>query len=209
MAEKKYYVLPDLPYAYNALEPYISEQTLRLHHDKHHAAYVNNANNGLKKLEAARQSNTELDIKALLKDISFNVGGLVLHTLFWDNMTPATQAKKAPSGTLADVINGEFGSFDRFKKEFTQAANSAEGSGWAALSFCKKTWRPIIMQIEKHNVNVYPAFEIIIVLDVWEHAYYVDYKNERAKFVDAFWNVINWDNVNERLERVMKESNQA
>lgn len=208
MAEKKYYVLPDLPYAYNALEPYISEQTLRLHHDKHHAAYVNNANNGLKKLEAARQSNTELDIKALLKDLSFNVGGLVLHNLFWDNMTPATQAKKAPSGTLADVINGEFGSFDRFKKEFTQAANSAEGSGWAALSFCKKTRRPIIMQVEKHNVNVYPAFEIIMVLDIWEHAYYVDYKNERAKFVDAFWNVINWGKVNDRLEMVIKEGNQ-
>ncbi len=209
MAEKKYYVLPDLPYAYNALEPYISEQTLRLHHDKHHAAYVNNANNGLKKLEAARQSNTELDIKALLKDLSFNVGGLVLHNLFWDNMTPATQAKKAPSGTLADVINGEFGSFDRFKKEFTQAANSAEGSGWAALSFCKKTRRPIIMQVEKHNVNVYPAFEIIMVLDIWEHAYYVDYKNERAKFVDAFWNVINWGKVNDRLEMVIKEGNQS
>jgi superoxide dismutase, Fe-Mn family len=209
LAEKKYYVLPDLPYAYNALEPYISEQTLRLHHDKHHAAYVNNANNGLKKLEAARQSNTELDIKALLKDLSFNVGGLVLHNLFWDNMTPATQAKKAPSGTLADVINGEFGSFDRFKKEFTQAANSAEGSGWAALSFCKKTRRPIIMQVEKHNVNVYPAFEIIMVLDIWEHAYYVDYKNERAKFVDAFWNVINWGKVNDRLEMVIKEGNQS
>ena len=209
MAEKKYYALPDLPYAYNALEPYISEQTLRLHHDKHHAAYVNNANNDLKKLDAARQSNVELDTKALLKDLSFNIGGLVLHGLFWDNMAPASKAKKAPSGTLADMINGEFGAFDRFKKEFTQAANSAEGSGWAALSFCKKTERPIIMQIEKHNVNVYPSFKILMVLDVWEHAYYVDYKNERAKFVDAFWNIINWDKVNERLDEVVKEGKQA
>jgi Fe-Mn family superoxide dismutase len=98
----------------------------------------------------------------------------------------------------------EFGVFERFKKEFNLAATSVEGSGWAALSLCRQTNRPIIMQIEKHNTNVYPMFTILMVIDVWEHAYYLDYRNERAKFVDAFWNIVNWDEVNRRLERTLK-----
>ena len=100
---------------------------------------------------------------------------------------------------LSDAINGEFGSFERFKKEFTQAAASVEGSGWAALSFCRLTQRPLIMQIEKHNVNVYPMFRIVLVLDVFEHAYYLDYKNDRAKFIDAFWHIVNWREADKRL----------
>jgi Fe-Mn family superoxide dismutase len=106
----------------------------------------------------------------------------------------------SPSTTLSEVINNEFGSFDRFKKEFTQAAIGVEGSGWAALAFCKQTNRPVIMQIEKHNINIYPNFKILMVLDVWEHTYYLDYKNERAKFVDAFWNIVNWNKVSKRLK---------
>ncbi|HWQ19267.1 MAG TPA: superoxide dismutase [Methanotrichaceae archaeon] len=206
MAEKKLYSLPELPYAYNALAPYISEEQLRLHHDKHHAAYVNGANAILQKLEKARQDNAELDMKSTLKELSFNIGGHKLHSLFWKNMAPAGKGGGGkPQGALADVINGEFGSFDRFKKEFTQAANSAEGSGWAALTFCKLTNRPIIMQVEKHNVNVYPTFQILLILDVWEHAYYLDYKNERPKFTEAFWNIINWEEVGKRLDLVLNE----
>jgi superoxide dismutase, Fe-Mn family len=205
LAEKKHYALPDLPYAYNALEPYISEAQLRIHHDKHHAAYVNGANSILYKLEKARSENSDLDMKATLKELSFNIGGHVLHKLFWANMAPAGKIGSGqPRGTAAKAINGEFGSFERFKKEFTQAAASAEGSGWAALSFCKLTGRPIIMQIEKHNVNVYPSFEIVMVLDVWEHAYYLDYKNERPKFIEAFWNVVNWDEVSQRLDKAIQ-----
>jgi len=117
---------------------------------------------------------------------------------------PAGKGGGKPSGVLGDAIEREFGSFERFKKEFTQAAVSVEGSGWAALTFCRQTNRPIIMQIEKHNTNVYPMFRILMVLDVFEHAYYIDYKNERAKFVDAFWNIVNWDAVNKRLEEAMK-----
>jgi len=204
LADKKLYSLPDLPYAYNALEPQISEVQLRLHHDKHHAAYVNGANAILERLDKARQAGTDVDMKATLKELSFQAGGHLLHSLFWQNLAPAAKAGKEPTGVLADVIKKEFGSFERFKKEFTTAAVSTEGSGWAALSWCGMTGRPIIMQIEKHNVNVYPMFRILMVLDVWEHAYYLDYKNERPKFVEAFWNIVNWEEVNKRLEAIIK-----
>jgi superoxide dismutase, Fe-Mn family len=204
MSDKKLYSLPDLPYAYNALEPFISEAQLRLHHDKHHAAYVNGANAILERLEKARQAGADVDMKATLKELSFQAGGHVLHSLFWRNLTHAPKAGKEPVGVLADVLKKEFGSFERFKKEFSAAAASTEGSGWAALSWCGMTERPLIMQIEKHNVNVYPMFRILMVLDVWEHAYYLDYKNERPKFVEAFWSIVNWDEVNKRLEAIIK-----
>ena len=204
MSDKKLYSLPPLPYAYNALEPFISEAQLRLHHDKHHAAYVNGANAILERLEKARQTGTDVDMKATLKELSFQAGGHVLHSLFWQNLAQAAKAGKEPVGTLADVLNNEFGSFERFKKEFSAAAASTEGSGWAALAWCGMTGRPLIMQIEKHNVNVYPMFRILMVLDVWEHAYYLDYKNERPKFVEAFWNIVNWDEVNKRLVAIIK-----
>ncbi|MBI4744603.1 MAG: superoxide dismutase [Actinobacteria bacterium] len=193
------YSLPQLSYGYNELEPHISEEQLRIHHDKHHQAYVNGANAILQKLEKARKENADLDIKSTLKELSFNIGGHLLHSLFWGNLAPANRAGGAPSGNLNDVIENEFGSFERFKKEFTQAAVSVEGSGWTALTFCRETNRPMIMQIEKHNVNVYPMFRILMVLDVFEHAYYIDYKNDRAKFVDAFWNIVNWDEVSKRF----------
>jgi Fe-Mn family superoxide dismutase len=204
MVDKKFYSLPELSYAYNALEPQISETQLRLHHDKHHAAYVNGANAILERLDKARQAGTDVDMKATLKELSFQAGGHVLHSLFWRNLAPVAKAGKEPGGALADVLNNEFGSFERFKKEFSTAAASTEGSGWAALAWCDLTSRPVIMQIEKHNVNVYPMFRILMVLDVWEHAYYLDYKNERPKFVDAFWKIVNWDEVNQRLEAIIK-----
>ncbi len=204
MANKKFYSLPDLPYAYNALEPYISETQLKIHHDKHHLAYVNGANGILERLDKARQAGSDMDMKATLKELSFNIGGHILHGLFWKNMAPASKASKDPGGALADVLKREFGSFERFKKEFSTAATSTEGSGWAALAYDMLTDRPIVMQIEKHNVNVYPDFKIMMVLDVWEHAYYLDYKNERPKFVEAFWNIINWEEVNRRLEAILE-----
>ena len=204
MADKKLYSLPELPYDYKALEPHISEGQLRLHHDKHHAAYVNGANAILDRMEKARQGGTDMDMKATLKELSFQAGGHVLHSFFWSNLSAASKTGKEPTGSLADELKKEFGSFERFKKEFTTAAISTEGSGWAALSWCGLTSRPIIMQIEKHNVNVYPMFRILMVLDVWEHAYYLDYKNERAKFVEAFWNIVNWDEVNRRLDAIIK-----
>jgi len=204
MEPTKFYSLPKLLYGYKDLEPYISEEQLRIHHEKHHQAYVTGANTILEKLDKARKEGTDLDVKATLKELSFNIGGHLLHSLFWANLAPAGKGGGTPSGVLGDAIDREFGSFERFKKEFTLAATSVEGSGWAALTFCKQTNRPIIMQIEKHNVNIYPTFAILLDLDVWEHAYYLDYKNLRPKFVEAFWNIVNWDEVNKRLEGVWK-----
>jgi Fe-Mn family superoxide dismutase len=204
MEAKKYYQLPDLPFGSRDLEPHISEAQLKLHHDKHHLAYVNGANAVLQRMEKARADGADFDVKATLKELSFHVGGHLLHSLFWANLAPAGKGGNEPVGQLAKEIEKEFGSFERFKKEFTAAAVGAEGSGWAALSFCRQTNRPIIMQVEKHNINVYPMFRILLVLDVWEHAYYLDYKNERARFVDAFWNVVNWDEANKRLMDLLK-----
>jgi Fe-Mn family superoxide dismutase len=204
LEEAKFYVLPKLPYDYKDLAPYMSEEQLRIHHSKHHQAYVNGANAILQKLDNARKEGTDLDVKSTLKELSWNIGGHLLHSLFWGNLAPAGKGGGKPSGVLGDAIEREFGSFERFKKEFTQAAVSVEGSGWAALTFCRQTNRPIIMQIEKHNTNVYPMFRILMVLDVFEHAYYIDYKNERGKFVEAFWNIVNWDAVSKRLEETLK-----
>jgi len=200
MEKIKSFSLPKLSYDYNALEPYISETQLKLHHDKHHQAYVNGANADFEKLDKARKENAEVDMKALLKELSFNVGGHLLHSIFWENMAPSGKGGGGqPSGKLAEMIIKEFGSFDQFKKEFTKAAATTEGSGWAALVVHPCIDRPLIVQIEKHNVNLYPAFQILMVLDVWEHAYYVDYKNERPKFIEAFWNIVNWDRVSKNL----------
>jgi len=204
METSNLYVLPKLPYEYKDLQPYMSEEQLRIHHSKHHQAYVNGANAIFQKLDKARKEGADIDVKATLKELSFNMGGHILHSLFWGNLAPASKGGGKPGGALGDALDKEFGSFERFKKEFTAAAVSVEGSGWAALTLCKQTSRLVIMQIEKHNTNVYPAFRILMVLDVFEHAYYIDYKNERAKFVDAFWSIVNWDEVNKRLKEALK-----
>lgn len=203
MEAQKFYVLPELRFGYNELEPFLSEELMKLHHDKHHAAYVKGANTVLEKMDASKAGNTDFDTKALFKELSFHIGGQKLHSLFWENLAPSGKGGGGnPDGGIAAAIDEEFGSFERFKKIFSQTANSVEGSGWAALAFCFETQRPIVMQIEKHNTNVYPDCMILMVLDVWEHAYYLDYKNDRAKFVEAFWNIVNWSEVNKRFGEV-------
>lgn len=205
MEDSKKYALPALAYGYGDLAPYISEKQLTLHHQKHHQAYVNGANAIFEKFEKSRSEGSDFDQKAVLKELSFHIGGHRLHTLFWENLAPAGKGGGGtPTDTLAEWVKKDFGTFDRLKKEFTQAASSVEGSGWAALSVCLQTGRLLVMQVEKHNVNVYPGFRILMVLDVWEHAYYLDYQNDRGKFIENFWNIVNWDIVNQRLIMALK-----
>ena len=196
------YYLPELSYGLKQLEPYISEEQLKLHYQKHHQSYINAANAIINKIDKANSDNADLDMKAVTKELSFNVGGIYLHNLFWQNMAPAGKGGGGePSDILMDAIKDSFGSFERFKKEFSQVAISCEGSGWAALTYCNQSNRLMIMQIEKHNVNFPPGCQsAVLVLDVWEHAYYLDYKNERPKFVEAFWNIVNWNVVKHRFE---------
>ena len=198
----EHYNLPKLPYGYKDLEPYISEEVMTLHHDKHHAGYVNAANALVDKIQEAREKNLELDYKSILKSLSFNVGGHILHELFWKSMAPVAFGRNKPAGKVLAAIEKEFGSFERFKKEFTETAKAVEGSGWAILSFQKDHGADgalAIIQVEKHNVNFYPEQKILLCLDVWEHAYYLDYKNDRAKFVENWWNVVNWEEVEKRF----------
>ncbi|MBN2251116.1 MAG: superoxide dismutase [Candidatus Altiarchaeota archaeon] len=202
MENRKLYSLPDLPYGYDALVPFLFEEQLRIHHDKHHAAYVKGANALLESLEKARKSNEELDYATIAKQLSFNTGGHALHSLFWRNLRTPEEGNE-PAGLVAERIDSEYGSFDRFRKEFSQAAAKTEGSGWAVLSYCLATERPIIMQVEKHNVNVSPGRPLLLVLDVWEHAYYLDYKNDRGSYVERFWAAVDWDEVGKRLQDIL------
>jgi Fe-Mn family superoxide dismutase len=197
------YKLPDLLYGYKDLEPYMSKEVLTLHHDKHHAGYVNTANTLLDKIQDARKNNAELDHKSILKSLSFNVGGHILHEIFWKVMAPFESGKNKPGGEVLKAIEKEFGSWERFKTEFSETAKSVEGSGWAILAFHKEHGENgalSIIQVEKHNVNFYPDQTILLCLDVWEHAYYLDYKNDRAKFVENWWNIVNWQEVEKRFK---------
>lgn len=194
----KKYSLPDLPYKYDALEPHISKDIMTLHHDKHHLAYVNGANAALEKLENARKNNFQgVDARAVTRDLSFHVSGHVLHTIFWPNMKPNGGGK--PGGKLADMINADFGSFDAFKAQFTEVAKAVEGIGWAILAYDPLSDQLMTFNIEKHNLQAGQGTVPLLVLDVWEHAYYLQYKNDKGSYVNAWWNVVNWDDADKRL----------
>jgi Fe-Mn family superoxide dismutase len=198
------YVLPNLPYAYNALEPVISEEIMKLHHDKHHAGYVNGANAALDKLDKARKGELQIDIKAVLRDYSFNFGGHVLHSIFWPNMASPGKGGGTPGGALADKIKTDFSSFDKFKAQFSDAAKTVEGSGWALLLFDNMTDQLVLTQIEKQNFMHLAQLPILLGIDVWEHAYYLQYKNDRASYVDKWWGVVNWDDISKRFDKARK-----
>lgn len=200
----QFYTLPELPYSYDALEPVISNELLAIHHDLHHKSYVDNANKILEKLDKAREEGSDVDFGAMYKALSFNVGGHVLHSLFWENLGPQG-GETGPSNALKKALEDEYGGLERFILEFSETALKVEGSGWAALTYCRKTKRPIIMQIEKHNLDIYPMFSILLVLDVWEHAYYMDYLNKRGEFIDKFWEVVNWSEVSKRFDETISE----
>ena len=198
------YTLPDLPYDYAALEPHYSAQILELHHDKHHAAYVKGANNALEKLAAARETEQFDTINQLQKNLAFNLSGHVLHSLFWNNMTPHGGDK--PDGDLAAAIDESFGSYEGFRNQLSEAALNVQGSGWGAL-----TWEPvaqqlIVEQVYDHQSNFPLGVVPILLLDMWEHAFYLDYKNVKADYTKAFWNVINWEEVQNRYAAAISQA---
>lgn len=194
--------LPALPYDYNALEPHYDEQTVRLHHDAHHKAYVDGLNNAEAKLAEAREKGDFALVKHWERELAFHGSGHILHTMFWDNMTrngggPAT-------GLVAEEINKFFGSFDIFKKQFSAAAVAVEGSGWTLLCYNPIFKKLEILTAEKHQNLTQWGVVPLLALDLWEHAYYLKYQNKRAAFVEAWWNLVNWDDVNLRLAACLK-----
>lgn len=194
--------LPPLPYPYDALEPYIDEETMRLHHDKHHQGYIDGLNQAELELERARRTGNFSLIKHWERELAFHGAGHYLHTIFWAVMTPRGAAQ--PKGNLLQAINQSFGSFSAFKRQFSEAAKNVEGGGWALLVWSPQARRLEILTAEKHqNLTQWDVIPLL-VLDVWEHAYYLKYKNERGRYVDNWWHVVNWPEV----ERRFNEANQ-
>ncbi len=191
------YTLPDLPYDYAALEPHISGRIMELHHDKHHAAYVTGANTALQKLAEARGSGDLTNVNKLEKDLAFNLGGHVNHSIFWTNLSP--DGGGDPDGDLAAAIADGFGSFAAFQAHFTAAAMGIQGSGWAVLSWDPIGAQLIIQQLFDQQGNTAQGTVPLFQLDMWEHAFYLDYLNVKADYVAAMWNIANWANVTARL----------
>ncbi len=192
------YELPPLPYPYEALEPHIDAQTMHLHHDIHHLGYVNGLNGALGKLEEARQSGDFGLVKHWEREAAFHGSGHFLHSIFWQNMGPGKGGQ--PSGALAEQIRKDFGSFEAFQKQFTAAAGAVEGSGWAMLCWEPNAGTLTILMAEKHQNLTQWGVVPLLVLDVWEHAYYLKYQNRRPEYIKAWWNVVNWDDVAARLQ---------
>lgn len=192
------YTLPELTYDYGALEPFISGTIMTLHHDKHHAAYVNGANLALEAMEEARANNALGNINKLQKDLAFNLAGHVNHVVFWKNLSPDGGDK--PTGELAAAIDEFFGSFDAFMAHFTASALGIQGSGWSILAWDVLGQKLIIEQLYDHQGNLAPASIPLLMLDMWEHAFYLDYQNVKADYVKAFWNIANWADVQARFE---------
>ncbi len=198
------YTLPELSYDYAALEPNISARIMELHHSKHHAAYVAGANLALEQLAEARESNNFANVAKYSKDLAFNLGGHTNHSIFWNNMSPDGGDK--PEGELAAAIDDAFGSFDAFRAHFTAAAMGIQGSGWALLSYEGLGGNMVIEQLFDQQGNVPVATTPLLMLDMWEHAFYLDYVNVKADYVKAFWNLVNWADVSKRFEAARKNA---
>ena len=192
--------LPALPYAYDALEPYIDEQTMRLHHDIHHAGYVSGLNNAEAKLAEARAAGDHGLIKHWSREAAFHGSGHLLHSIFWPNMTSPDEATGKPDGALGEAIDRSFGSFEAFKAQFTAASVAVEGSGWGILAYRPTDDALVILTAEKHQNLTQWGVIPLLVLDVWEHAYYLRYQNRRAEYVKGFYNIINWSDVAARYD---------
>jgi superoxide dismutase, Fe-Mn family len=193
------YTLPDLPYDYAALEPHIAGDIMELHHSKHHATYVKGANIVLEQLADARDCEALATVNMLEKNLAFNLGGHVNHSVFWSNMSPDGGDK--PDGELAAAIDEHFGSFDGFRKHFTANALGVQGSGWSVLAWEPLGQHLVLQQVYDHQANITPGMVPLLLLDMWEHAFYLQYRNVKPDYVKAWWNVVNWADAAERLEK--------
>ncbi|NLG54926.1 MAG: superoxide dismutase [Rhodococcus sp.] len=200
------YELPELPYDYAALEPHISAKIMELHHDKHHAAYVAGANAALEGLAAAREDGS-IDTKApaLSRALAFHLGGHTNHSIFWQNLSPNGGGN--PEGELAAAIDDQFGSFDKFRAHFTAVAMTLQGSGWALLGYDTIGQRLVIEQLTDQNGNISAAIIPVVMLDMWEHAFYLDYQNVKGDYVKAWWNIVNWEDAGQRFDRARTQGN--
>jgi Fe-Mn family superoxide dismutase len=192
------YTLPDLEYDFGALEPHISGRIMELHHGKHHKGYVDGANAALDKLAAARESANFDAIVGLEKTLAFNLGGHINHTIFWENLSPDSSDR--PDGELAAAIDEFFGSFEIFQKQFTSVSTTIQGSGWAVLAWDALAKQLVIFQVYDHQASIPAAMIPIVLLDVWEHAFYLDYVNVKADYVKAWWNIVNWQDAAARFK---------
>ena len=201
------YTLPQLPYKTDALEPHYDSEGLELHHQKHHAAYVKKLNQAQADLAEARKQGQFKFLGQLEKDLAFNLSGHRLHSLLWKSLSPDGGGK--PMDTVSGRLEKEFGGLDAFRKQFTQAAMSIQGSGWASLSREPESGQLIIEQIYDHQDNTGAGTQPLLVLDMWEHAFYLQYRNEKARWVEAFWEVVNWRHLAELLSEEPVRSAQA
>jgi Fe-Mn family superoxide dismutase len=198
------YELPDLPYDYAALEPHLDGRILALHHGKHHAGYVKGLNQTLERLAEARTRKDFQSIVGLEKTLAFNLSGHVLHSLYWKNLSPTGGDK--PDGELASAIDLFFGSFEGFRQQLVQATTTIQGSGWGALAWEPLGERLVVEQIYDHQGNIGSGSLPLLVIDAWEHAFYLQYENRKADYVTALWNVIDWGDVQARFERCTRFS---
>ncbi|WP_072579541.1 superoxide dismutase [Bacillus weihaiensis] len=196
------HTLPPLPYEYDALEPYIDREIMRLHHDKHHQSYVDGLNKAEIEMQKARDHNQYDLIKHWEREAAFHGAGHYLHTIFWSIMSPTSE--KSPKGIVLREIIDTFGSFEKFKTHFSAAAHNVEAVGWTILVWSPRSRRLEILQAEKHqNLSQWDVVPLL-VLDVWEHAYYLQYKNERKKYIDNWWNIVNWKEVERRFQEAQQ-----
>lgn len=198
------YSLPELPYDYAALEPYISGEIMELHHDKHHATYVKGINTAVDQLSEMRDKEEFTFLGTLEKNLAFHLGGHVNHSVFWTNMSPDGGDK--PVGDLAARIDADFDSFDKFRAQFEANALGVQGSGWSVLTWDMVAQKLYIVQHFDHQGNVPICMVPLLMLDMWEHSYYLQYKNDKATFVKQWWNIVNWADVQARFEKASKQT---
>ena len=200
--------LPPLPYGYADLEPFLNVQTMKLHHDIHHAGYVKAANAAVAELESIRRTGGDAikQVRAVTDTLAFALSGHVLHTLFWDSMKRDGGGDPPAQSDTGKMIQRDFGSFDAFRANLAAAAAQVHGSGWAVLAYEPTAQRLLVLEAEKHqNGSVWGAVPLL-ALDVWEHAYYLQYQNRRTEFIKAFMELINWESVEQRLQTALKLS---